>query len=121
MIDKPEKSLDANGYAESILQLPEYQDRCYLCSRYASSANKLDRHEVFGASNRDKSKQDGLWVMLCHDTCHEGVNGVHLNAAAGRRLKRMAQRAAMKYYGWTEEDFRRRYGKSYLLFEDGDD
>ena len=101
--------LDANGYAPSILT--EDLDHCYLCGR---RDRKLDRHEVFGASNRQKSKSDGLWVPLCHVPCHEGKDGVHGNAEIARELKHDAQQIAMDYYGWSTEEFIRRYGKNWL-------
>jgi hypothetical protein len=31
-----------------------------------------------------------------------------------RRLRRYGQLKAMQEHGWTEEDFRREFGKSYL-------
>lgn len=106
--------LDRKGYAPSILQNTEDQCRCYLCRRMQSSWLKLDRHEVYGGMNRDKAKEYGLWVMLCHNDCHEGPHGVHLDRTARLTLRRKCQRIAMLYYGWTEEDFRARFGKSYL-------
>ena len=99
--------LDRNGYAPSILQ--EDLSRCFLCGH---SDMKLDRHEVFGASNRQKSKAYGLWVMLCHDSCH--LYGVHSIGVLNRRLKEKAQRIAMEHYGWTTEDFIKEIGRNYL-------
>lgn len=99
--------LDRNGYAPSILQ--DDLSFCYRCGR---SDRKLDRHEVFGAANRGKSKSLGLWVMLCHDACH--LNGVHKDASEALRLKRKAQRVAMRHYGWNEEDFIEIIGRNYV-------
>lgn len=111
--------LDKNGYAPSILQNVEDQCRCYLCRRVGSSWRKQDRHEVrLGGISREEAKGLGLWCMLCHDDCHEGPNGVHLNREVGLWLKRQAQRASMRYYGWTEDDFRQRFGKSYLPLDE---
>ena len=98
---------DRNGYAKSIVQ--NDTSRCYLCGH---SGGKLDRHEVFGASNRSKSKRLGLWVMLCHDECH--INGAHASKAISDALKRKAQAVAMKAYNWTKEDFIREFGRNYL-------
>lgn len=100
--------LDRNGYAPSILQ--DDLTECYRCGH---SHEKLDRHEIYGAANRKKSKALGLWVMLCHDSCH--LNGVHKDASENRRLKQKAQRIAMKHYGWTTEDFIREIGKNYIF------
>ena len=99
--------LDRNGYAPSIMQ--NDVSYCFICGR---TDRKLDRHEVFGASNRKKSKALGLWVMLCHDTCH--LNGVHKNAADALILKEEAQRVAMLRYGWTKEDFIKKIGRNYI-------
>ncbi|MBP5720442.1 MAG: hypothetical protein J6W82_05200 [Bacteroidales bacterium] len=94
-------------YVPSILQRHE---GCYLCWR---TDRKLDRHEVFPGAYRQKSKEDGLWVLLCHEDCHEGPNGVQYNAERARKLKKIAQLAAMKKYGWTIEQWRERYGKDW--------
>lgn len=103
------EKLDRNGYAASIMQ--DDLTRCWRCGR---TDRKLDRHEVYGASNRDKSKALGLWVMLCHDACHEGQTGVHQNVNEGRYLKQVTQRCAMRHYGWSVDEFRRRLGKNWL-------
>lgn len=99
--------LDANGYSRSILQ-----DDLTVCYRCGRSCEKLDRHEVFPSANRQKSKSYGLWVMLCHETCH--LYGVHKDPKEAERLKMKAQRVAMKHYGWTKEEFIQRFGKSYI-------
>lgn len=99
--------LDKNGYAPSIIQVDT--SYCYLCGR---RDRKLDRHEVWGASNRQKSKEDGLWVMLCHDECH--LNGVHAKRNLREQLSQIAQARAMKVYGWSADDFIARYGKNWL-------
>lgn len=99
--------LDRNGYAPSILQ--EDLSCCFNCGH---SDEKLDRHEVWGAANRQKSKALGLWVNLCHNSCH--LYGVHQNAVIADRLKKKAQRIAMEHYGWTIEDFIKVIGRNYL-------
>lgn len=102
-------SLDRNGYAPSILQ--NDTSFCYLCGR---RDRKLDRHEPFGGAYRDKSKALGLWIVLCHEDCHEGRNGAHGDPAVNRILRQEAQRAAMKTYGWTMNDWHREFGKSFI-------
>ena len=104
--------LDRNGYAPSII--PGHDEiRCKLCGRNGT-ADPLNRHEVFGGAYRDKSKRLGLWVHLCHFSCHQGRDGVHGNAEKGNKLKAEAQRCAMRKYGWTVEDFRFEFGRNYL-------
>lgn len=96
-------------YAPSIIQ--EDLTCCFLCGR---RDRKLDRHEPFGASNRDKSKALGMWVLLCHEDCHEGRHGVHHDAEKSKELKKIAQKAAMETYGWSITDFIREFGKNFV-------
>lgn len=101
--------MDKHGYNPSIVQPPSDYPRCFLCGK---TAGKLDRHELFGASNRDKSKRLGLWAYLCHSPCH-------LQYAHGRRettlaLKRAGQCAAMERFEWDTERFIAEFGKNYL-------
>ena len=97
--------MDRNGYNPSILRGGEC---CYLCGRMD---RKLDRHEIFGGANRDKSKADGLWVLLCHDPCHRNA---HEKPDITKLLRARAERAWLDEYGLTVEDFVIRYGKNYL-------
>lgn len=54
-------------------------------------------------------------VYLCHRRCHIfAPSSVHQNAGQMQRLKRYGQLKAMEEQRWTEEDFRREFGKSYL-------
>ena len=104
--------LDSNGYAPSLMQSEEEQAYCYRCGR---SCEKLDRHEPLGGANREKSKELGLWVVLCHFSCHqEAPHSVHKDASEANRLRVKAQRVAMKHYGWSTADFIREFGRSYL-------
>lgn len=97
--------LDRNGYAPSILQQAEC---CFRCGR---TSGKLDRNEIFGGVDRDKSKRYGLWVLMCHEPCHSIF---HSEAEYRRRLRRYAQGMAMEEYGWSIETFRQMFGKSFL-------
>ena len=97
-------TLDRHGYAPSILQ--DYE-RCFICYKEGD----LQRHEVFNASNKTRSKELGLWVNLC-PSCHDDV---HTRKPELRKtLKQIAQAKAMDYYDWTFEEFRAEFGKSYL-------
>ena len=97
---------------DSILQWDERV--CFKCGRNGIY-DALDKHHVFGKYNRDKSEKYGLYVHLCHNSCHIfGKDSVHKNGAYDFELKRYAQRKAMSQYEWTEEDFIKRFGKSYL-------
>lgn len=98
---------DRNGYNPSIVQ--EDLTRCYLCGR---SSGKLDRHEIFPGRNREKSKHYGLWVVLCHDTCHLGL--AHGDRSVAAMLKTQGQIKAMQTYRWSVKDFIGRFGRSYV-------
>lgn len=88
-------------------------NRCYLCGRNGT-ADRLEEHHVFGASNRKHSEEDGLKVYLCGNSCHRnGKYATHQNKDVSEYLKKKAQRAWMDRYG-SLEMFRARYGKNYL-------
>ena len=87
---------------------------CWLCGRNGT-ADPLDRHHIFGGSNREKSERYGLVVDLCHHDCHIfGRDSVHLNADTMRRLHAYGQIKAMRENGWSIDDFIREFGKNYL-------
>lgn len=89
--------------------------RCWRCGANGAT-DLLDRHHIFpGTANRKKSEKYGLVVYLCHNRCHIfGRRAVHNNATTMKQLQRYGQLKAMQEQGWTEEDFRREFGKSYL-------
>ena len=92
--------------------------RCFLCGRNGAE-DPLDRHHIFGAANRKKSEKYGLVVDLCHKRCHIfGPTSVHQSASQMKRLKRYGQLKAMREQRWTEADFIREFGKSYINEED---
>ena len=73
------------------------------------------RHEVFfGTANRQLSIDDGLVVFLPPHLHNMSSKGVHQNRELDLHFKRIGQKAWMDYYGKSEEEFRQRYGKSYL-------
>lgn len=106
--------LDKNGYAPSVVDYYGTTfERCFLCDWRGD----LVRHEIFGASNRQKSKAYGLWVLLCprcHMELHNWDNRKNHKIMSPTRLKQLAQRNAMAHYGWSVEDWRERFGKNYL-------
>lgn len=100
--------MDRNGYNPSIMCTT--YGRCYLCKRYGDTA----RHEIFGASNRDKSKELGLWVNLCPD-CHQNAPyAVHKSRSTALELKRDGQAAYCRKYKKSNDEFRMLFGRSYL-------
>lgn len=98
---------------KSILQ--KDKTRCYLCGGYGTSLDPLDEHHVFFGALRSKSDRYGLTVYLHHNKCHIfGRDAVHVNRATDLAIKKRAQLAAMKKYGWTEQEFINQFYKSYL-------
>lgn len=83
---------------------------CFLCGSHAL----IERHHIFGASNRKKSERLGLVVDLCHYCHNEPPLGVHHNKDVMLQLKRYGQKKAMLEQGWTVDEFRREFGKNYL-------
>lgn len=88
------------------------ESEIYQNKRYAG----LERHEIFfGSAYRTKSINDGLVVFLTPEQ-HRGTTGIHGRDGHGfdLKLKKLGQKAAMEYYGWSTEEFRQRYGMNYL-------
>ena len=102
--------LDKNGYASSVFP----QTCCYYASERSCTGTDLVRHEVYhhdqGGATRAMSKRYGAWVTLC--PVHHGY--VHNFPQMTKELQREAQRRVMARYGWSEEDFRKRFAKNYL-------
>lgn len=89
-----------------------HDDICFMCGRNGS-ADKLDRHHIFGAANRKHSEKYGLVVMLCHDRCHEnGQGAAHRNKATANYLHTVGQKYFEKDH--TREEFLRVFGRNYL-------
>lgn len=84
---------------------------CAECGR-----NYIELHEVFfGTGNRKLSIEDGLVIPLCKQLHHAGNHiGIHKDKELNLKWKKIAQKRWQEYYGKTEEDFIKRYGKSYL-------
>ena len=98
--------MDRNGYSPSVIDRLD-DEKCFKCWK----SGGLVRHEVFHGSNRTRSKALGCWVRLCPQ-CHEQVHVK--DGTLDAELKKAGQKAAMRHYGWTVEEFRRRFGKNYL-------
>lgn len=97
---------------DSIIQ--KDKEHCFLCGGN-NVFEPLDKHHVFGASNRSKSEEYGLTIYLHHSKCHIcGCASVHQNAAVNKAVKKIVQKKAMVHYGWTENEFISIFGKSYL-------
>ena len=94
--------------AKSIIQTDKV---CFVCG----SVNALEKHHcIFGTASRKKAESDGLWVYLCHYH-HQSVHNENV------RLKNLLQKRAetewIRQKG-SEEDFIKRYGRTYLYGSD---
>lgn len=88
--------------------------KCFLCGRNGNG-DKLERHHIFGADNRDKSEKYGLVVWLCGERCHRnGWMSVHQNADVMEYIHKYGQRKAMAENGWTKEEFAEVFHANYL-------
>ena len=76
---------------------------CYLCGRIAQQM-----HHIFNGPERVKSTADNMIIPVCAG-CHERI---HNDAALRRELKAIGQQAYERSH--SREEFRTRYGKSYL-------
>lgn len=94
------KKLEDNRF--SILQ--EDTTKCFLCHRQL----KLDKHEAFGGSNRQKSMQWGLVYYLCRK-CHSKAD---LEKTTRQFLHYYARKVFSEKY--SEEKFLKEFGKNYL-------
>lgn len=96
-----------NGYSPSILSNDK---ACFICG----TTFNLHRHEVFGASNRNRSKRQGCWCYLCAPHHNLGNHAVHNDREEELKLKRLCERKWIDVYNKTEDDFISEYGRSYL-------
>jgi hypothetical protein len=74
----------------------------------------LVRHEIFFGPYRQKSIRLGLVVFLTPEMHNMSNLAVHNHRGNDLFLKRVGQRAAMDYYGWSTEEFISWFGKNYL-------
>jgi hypothetical protein len=88
--------------------------RCFLCGRNGNG-DRLEKHHIFGSSNRKWSEKYGLVVDLCGERCHRnGEYSAHRNKDVADYLHIYGQEKAMKENNWTVEQFREIFGRSYL-------
>lgn len=96
--------------AESIIQ--QDKTHCFICEM-SECGDHLDKHHIFGGALRDKSEQYGLTVYIHHNKCHIfGKESAHMNRAVQAKLEQIAQKKAMKHYGWTVKDFTKIFGRN---------
>lgn len=88
---------------DSILQSNHY---CYLCGEPYTETH----HVFFGTANRKLSDADGCVIYVCRKH-HELI---HRNHKVDLTIKARMQMKWEEVNGKTTEDFRKRYGKSYV-------
>lgn len=112
MAGKNDKIKDSERYSIVVKDL----SRCYICG---SSPTHI--HEIFGGSNRAKSKEDGMCIGLCAFHHNGSKFGVHFNKELDDRIKQQAERIWIDKY--TSKDlsmeeriqkFINRFGRNYL-------
>jgi hypothetical protein len=89
----------------------EYKEICFFCGRPAEG----EHHLIFGTAGRELAEKDGLKVPTCNKCHNMGriTERIHDNPMAEKLSKMLGQAIYEKEIG-TREEFRRRYGKSYL-------
>jgi hypothetical protein len=90
---------------KSILQSKK---ECY----FTGTRRWLEKHHIYGGSNRKHSDKYGLWVYLEHHAHNEPPSGVHHNKEVDLALKRAGQAAFELTH--SREDFMRIFGRNYL-------
>lgn len=88
---------------------------CFLCGCNCSTCGRrAERHHIYGGANRPLSEKYGLVVVLCHQCHNEPPYGVHHNKESMQFLHEYGQRKAMQEQGWTVDEFRQVFGRSYI-------
>ena len=85
--------------------------KCFICGRHMPTES---HHIFFGTANRKLSDKYGIKVDLCHECHNEPPNGVHFSNIQCRFLQKIAQSEAMRYYGWSKDEFMQIFGRNYL-------
>lgn len=89
---------------------------CDICGEHSF---ELEHHHVFhGIGRRDLSEQYGAVAMLC-PCCHrEGPDAVHKSGATRLALQMSTQYRVMQEKGWSLDQWRAVFDKSYLDEDD---
>lgn len=80
--------------------------KCYLCGKYG----RTEVHHIFEGRNRKNSDKYGATISICRN-CHEAI---HHHPAEWMWLKKQWQVILMDRNGWTEDEFREVFRRSYL-------
>jgi hypothetical protein len=94
--------------AQKLKSIIQAEKECF----FTGFRQWLERHHIFGGSNRKHSEKYGLWVYLEHHMHNEPPEGVHHNRERDLALKRIGQAAFERTH--SREKFMRIFGKNYL-------
>ena len=83
-------------------------DHCYF-----TGTAPVERHHIFGASNRKLSEKYGYVIPLSPYLHPNGAQATEQGRNLDLVLKQMAQKHFEQHHG-SRDDFRRIFGKSYL-------
>ena len=89
----------------------EHEKICFFCGNPA----ECEHHLIFGNGIRELAELDGLKVPACNK-CHnmgKRTECIHENIMA-EKLSKMLGQAIFENKIGTREEFRKRYGKSFL-------
>ena len=87
--------------------ITDNMEKCFLCGSYYH----IEKHHIFGGSNRKFSEKYGLYVPLCHWCHNEPPNGAHFNKEVMDELHRLGQEGFEEHY--PELDFMKIFGRNY--------
>lgn len=89
----------------------DYDKICIFCGR----PKECEHHLLFGNGIRNLAEQDGLKVPSCN-RCHNmgSVTGCIHNNPMAEKLSKMLGQAIFEAKLGDRDEFRARYGKSYL-------
>lgn len=73
----------------------------------------IERHHIFGGSNRQRSEEYGFVIPLRYDLHPNGANASQAGKLLDSELKQMAQKYYEENIG-TREEFTSEFGKNYL-------
>lgn len=84
---------------------------CLICK----TPQDLHKHHFFpGTDNRKISERHGAWGYFCAPHHNISAYSIHMNRVLRLEWQRKVQRELMEQNGWTEDDFRTEFGKSFL-------
>lgn len=83
-------------------------DHCFF-----TGTNRVERHHIFGGSNRARSEKYGFVIPLAPNLHPNGANAGPDAKLIDIRLKQMAQEYYETHYG-SRQQFIKEFGRSYL-------